>query len=209
MTWEPPKLAAGRSFVAAKLRSIKLTRSNIRATTVSSAQWCEPLAPLGTVCRPLWIYSGSCFSICSSWLAFTPQRENRGGISCINLLDFIKECEPSSDGRCSCIHARPLFAMPHHTLILNWRNWSNREQISQLVNSARRVWLRRMKGLPFPASMGFIRCVTLLRLRHRSSEHVNLRTGTQTLPPPSLSARISLTSRTSPPLTSAPLHFPL
>lgn len=68
---------------------------------------------------------------------------------------------------------------------------------------------RRIKGLPFLAFMGFIRCVTRPRLRHGSSEHVNLRTDTQTLPPPSLSTRISLTSRTSPPLTSAPLHFPL
>lgn len=78
------------------------------------------------------------------------------GSAALNVLDFIKECEASTDGKCSCMHGQPLFAMLHHTLILNWGNWLNREQILQLVNSAHRVQLQWIKGLSFLAFMGFI-----------------------------------------------------
>lgn len=61
------------------------------------------------------------------------------------------------------------------------------------------------------AFMGFIWRVTILRPRHWSSQRVKWREGrrtdTQTLPPPSLSPPISLTSWTSPPLSLALPHF--
>lgn len=192
-----------------KLRSIKHTRNNIKSKSlVLPRELCR--------CACSELYAGHSEFI--QWVIFQSYRpgwhlllegKTEEELAALNVLDFIKECEPSSDGKYSCMHGQPLFAMLHHTLILNWGNWLNREQISQLVNSAHRVRLHWIKGLSFLAFMGFIRCVTILRPRHRSSQHVNLRTDTQTLPPPSLSACISLTSRTSPALTSAPLHSPL
>lgn len=62
------------------------------------------------------------------------------------------------------------------------------------------------------AFMGFIWHITILRLRRWSSQRVKWRegrrTGTQTLPPPSLSPLIRFTSSTSQPLNSALLHSP-
>lgn len=45
------------------------------------------------------------------------------------------------DVKYACMHGQALFGMAHHKLILNWGNWLNREQISQLVYSAWRVQL--------------------------------------------------------------------
>lgn len=64
----------------------------------------------------------------------------------------------------------------------------------------------------FFAFMGFIWHITIPRLRRWSSQRVKWRegrrTGTQTLPPPSLSPLIRFTSSTSQPLNSALLHSP-
>ncbi len=66
------------------------------------------------------------------------------------------------------------------------------------------------KNSVISAFMGFIRHVTILRLWHRSSQRVKWRerrrSDTQTLPPPSLSPPISLTSW-SPPLSLTLPHF--
>lgn len=210
ITWEMPKLAARRICVVVKLRCIKHARNNSWVKIISSAQWIVPLALHQNCTQGLSeSIKGVIFqSYLPGWHLLLEGKTEKESAA-LNVLDFIKECEPSSDGKYSCMHGQPLFAMLHHTLILNWGNWLNREQISQLVNSAHRVQLHWIKGLSFLAFRGFIRCVTILRPGHRSSQHVNLRTDTQTLPPPSLSAYISLTSRTSPALTSAPPHFPL
>lgn len=80
------------------------------------------------------------------------------------------------------MRGRPLFAMLHHTLLLNWQNWSNGEQVSLILPAASGFGERG--GLLVCVFMGFIRRATLLRPRRRSSEHVNVRTDAQTLPPP-------------------------
>lgn len=99
----------------------------------------------------------------------------------------------------ACVHGQALFAMAHHKLILNCGNWLNREQILLILLDAFNSVNKNS------AFMEFIQQVTILRPRHWSSQCVKWREGrrsdTQTLPAPSLSQSINLTSWTSPPLS--------
>lgn len=58
----------------------------------------------------------------------------------LNVLDVccINQYEMFTD---VSMHGQALFVITHHTLIPNWGNWLNREQILHLVKSARRVHL--------------------------------------------------------------------
>lgn len=49
--------------------------------------------------------------------------------------------EQSTDAKYVCMHELALFGTLHHTLVLNWGNWLNKEQILQLINSAWRIQL--------------------------------------------------------------------
>ena len=99
-----------------------------------------------------------------------------------------------------------------HLFAIGEIGWKRRKTL-QLVNSAWRVrlWGEKLSFFFF-AFMGFIWHITIPRLRRWSSQRVKWRegrrTGTQTLPPPSLSPLIRFTSSTSQPLNSALLHSP-
>lgn len=70
-----------------------------------------------------------------------PQSKKGEAATLLNVLYVrcIKQCQMSEDVKYACMHGQALYATAHHTLLLNWGNWLNREQIVQLVNSAWRI----------------------------------------------------------------------